>query len=459
LSTNYSDTEIHKFIKSYVKSKDGKIAQQSDEVFTVTYPNEENPKKYTYQPALAREKKIPLITPGSATFQQILKECLENGVLCQILLKPKGEIEIALKGYFKDVPFSCENCDKVAVGEEVISTCTKSPPCFHMINNGKIASVKIVKNDPVRYFQFYFSATFQNKLRPKNEETITILLDEEGNVVNAQDFNEDVILKNEAVEIQDFKSKLDTAVFDKLKTAAEEKLGIILKEKLVPFDLALSKEKKSKLRSFDKRLRRERREKVISRKHDFDIPQWRASYEALLKREEESLITNIAVKLINLLVINTAKIRFELNLDNNSTIRSSLVLGVNHASDVTCPVCKKNFSEGYATQDSLYVCKNCTRQSVDTTKIYSKKAALTLDETLNEYFEHDSGFVCSICGKRHSRLLEFKCSHDNSSVCIHHYGLCDVCGKVFSKLNLTYTDEFKRQLCPKHASKNKAKEH
>lgn len=398
MSTKYSDTEIHRFIKSYVKSKDGEIAQQSDEVFTVTYPNEENPKEYTYQPALAREKKIPLITPGSATFQQILKECLENGVLCQISLKPKGEIETALKGYFKDSPFSCENCDKVAVGEEVISTCTKSPPCFHMINNGKIVSVKIVKNDPTRYFQFYFSATFQNKLRPKNEETITILVDEEGNVVNAQDFNEDVILKNEALEIQDFKSKLDAAVFDKLKTATEEKLGIILKEKLVPFDLALSKEKKSKLRSFDKRLRRERREKVISRKHDFDIPQWRASYETLLKREEESLITNIAVKLINLLVINTAK-------------------------------------------------------------IYSKKAALTLDETLNEYFEHDSGFVCAVCGKRHSRLLEFKCSHDNSSVCIHHYGFCDVCGKVFSKLNLTYTDEFKRQLCPKHASKNKAKEH
>ena len=115
----------------------------------------------------------------------------------------------------------------------------------------------------------------------------------------------------------------------------------ILKEKLVLFDLTLSKEKKSKLRSFDKRLRRERREKVISRKHDFDLPQWRTNYELLLRKEEESLITNIAVKFINLLVINTAKIRFELNLDNNSTIRSSMVLGINHNSEVSCPVCKK----------------------------------------------------------------------------------------------------------------------
>jgi hypothetical protein len=94
---------------------------------------------------------------------------------------------------------------------------------------------------------------------------------------------------------------------------------------------------------------------------------------------------------------------------------------------------------------------------VDTGNIYSKKAALSLDETLNEYFEHESGFVCAVCGKRHSPLLEFKCSHDNSSVCIHHYDFCYICGKVFSKSNLTYTDEFKRKLCPKHA-KNQTKE-
>ena len=73
----------------------------------------------------------------------------------------------------------------------------------------------------------------------------------------------------------------------------------------------LSKEVRSKLRSFDKRLRGERREKVISRKHDFDEKQWQANYAALLKREEESFITHIAVKFINLLVVNTTKISFE----------------------------------------------------------------------------------------------------------------------------------------------------
>jgi hypothetical protein len=102
------------------------------------------------------------------------------------------------------------------------------------------------------------------------------------------------------------------------------------------------------------------------------------------------------------------------------------------------------------------VCGSCVRQSIDSGKVYSKKAALKTDETLNEYIEKDAGFVCSVCGKRHSRLLEFKCSHDNSSVCIYHYDLCDTCGKVFSKLNLSYTDEFKRKLCPKHALKEKS---
>lgn len=82
-----------------------------------------------------------------------------------------------------------------------------------------------------------------------------------------------------------------------------------------------------------------------------------------------------------------------------------------------------------------------------------KKAPLKLDETLNEYFEQDAGFVCSVCGKKHSRLLEFKCSYDDSSVCIFHFDHCDLCGEVFSKLNLTSTREFKRKLCPKHAAK------
>jgi hypothetical protein len=458
LSTKYSETEIHQFIKAFVRSKNGIITDLSDEVFSIKYPSETNPKEYTYQPNLAQEKKIPLITPGSLAFQQILKESLENGILCQISIKPKEEIDTFLKGYFKDTPFSCEECDKVTVEGAVYSSCIKSPPCYHQINSGKIVSAKILKNEPVRYFQFYFSTIFQNKLRQKNEETITVLMDEDGNIVRTCELSEDNVLNDKAIKIQDFKSKLEPSIFEKLKVIADEKLETIIKEKLVLFDLALSREKKSKLRSFDKRLRRERREKVISRKHDFDIPQWRTNYELLLRSEEESLITNIAVKLINLIVINTTKIKFELNLDNNSTIRSSTILGINHNSEVSCPVCKITFSEGYATQDSLYVCKNCVRQSLDTAKIYSKKVALTLDETLNGYFEHDSGFVCSVCGKRHSRLIEFKCSHDNSSVCIHHYGFCDVCGKVFSKLNLKYTDEFKRQLCPKHASKNKTKE-
>ncbi|HEX7482403.1 MAG TPA: hypothetical protein VF350_02925, partial [Candidatus Bathyarchaeia archaeon] len=454
MSKKYSETEIHQFIKAYVKSKNGVITELSDEVFSIKYPRETNPKEYTYLPNLAREKKIQLITPGSLAFQQILKECFENGILCQISLKPKEEIDTILKGYFKDSSVSCEDCDKVTAEGEVFSSCIKSPPCHHQINNGKIVSAKVLKNEPVRYFQLYFSTIFQNKLRQKSEETITVLIDEDGNIVRAGEFSEENVLSDKAIEVQDCKSKVEASIFEKLKTVADEKLETIVKEKLVPFDLSLTREKKSKLRSFDKRLRRERREKVISRKHDFDLPQWRTNYELLLKNEEESFITNIAVKFINLIVINTTKIKFDLILDNNSTIRSSIVLGINHNSEVSCPVCKKTFSEGYATQDSLYVCKNCIRQSVDTAKIYSKKAELSLDETLNEYFEHDAGFICSVCGKRHSRLLEFKCSHDNSSVCIHHYGSCDVCGKVFSKLNLTYTDEFKRQLCPKHASKN-----
>lgn len=459
MSTKQADTKIHQFIKAYVESKEGRITEQSNEVLKVTYPSKSSPEEYTYNHALAREKKIPLIAPGSPTFQQILRECLENGVLCQIVLKPKENFESLLKGYFRDSPFDCNGCHKVTMGEEEVSFCVKPQPCYHQINNAKIDSVKVVKEEPVRFFQFYFSVIFQNKLRSKNEEIITLTADEKGCIVDFGDFTERNVLENEGLAIQDFKAKLKSQIVDALKGVVDEKLDAILKEKLALFDLPLNKERKSKLKSFDKRLKRERREQIISRKHDYDPLKWQVNYEALLKREEESFITHIAVKFVNLLVVNTSKVRFEVNLDNNSAIHSSFTVGIDHApEEATCPICRKTFSEGYATQDSLYVCKSCIRQSVDTGKIYSKKAPLILDETLKEYIEKDSGFVCSVCGKRHSRLLGFKCSHDNSSVCIHHYGLCDICGKVFSKLNLSYTDEFKRQLCPKHAGKEMSKE-
>ncbi len=457
MSTKSFDSQIRQFIQSYVKSKEGEITYQSEDVFTVNYPNNTR-QEYTYQPARSREKKIPLLTSGSPAFQQILKECLENGVLCQILVSPKDKIEASIRSCFEDSSFGCKPCDRASIEEELVSVNVRNSSSYHLINNGKIASVKVLKKEPSRYFQFYFSVTFQNKLRPKNEEIISVLMDEHGNTVRLGNICDVSVLDVEEVEIQDFKAKVEPSVFDNLKVVAEEKLSTLLKEKLVLFDLTLNKEKNSKLRSFDKRLRRERREKVISRKHDFNVQEWHVNYQMLLKREEESYITNISVKFINLLIINTAKLRFELTLDNTSPVRSLLILGVDHTCEVTCPICRKTFLEGYATQDSLYVCGSCIRQSIDTSKIYSKKAALTLDEALNEYIEHDLGFVCSVCGKRHSRLLEFKCSHDNSSVCIHHYDFCDTCGKVFSKLNLSYTDEFKRKLCPKHASKNKPKE-
>ncbi len=207
------DTKVQRFFKAYVASKAGKMTEESDEILRITYPDKPSFEEYTYQSAVAKEKKIPLIAAGSPAFQHILKECLEDGVLCQIMLKPKRDFETLLKKYFKDSPFACIECDKIQTGEETISICVKPQPCYHRINNGKIVSVKVVKQEPVRFFQFYFSVIFQNKLRAKNEETITILIDEKENVVSVEDFSEDSILKNEDKGISGFKFEAKNRFF------------------------------------------------------------------------------------------------------------------------------------------------------------------------------------------------------------------------------------------------------
>ncbi len=444
------DCEIRRFFEAYIQSRGGKIAEEANDTVTVAYPD--GTQQFSFQPAVAREKKIPLITAGSPAFQQILKEALENSLLSQISLSPKESLEALVKAYFRDTPDSCGKCQKAQVTQEGGRVCTQAEPCFHQINNGKIVSVKVTRKEAARFFQFYYSVCFKNKLRAKSEEVIPILLDEEGNRVGDRDFDVGAVLGNEAIKVQDFKSKLKPEAYDELKASADTQLRALIREKVRLFDLPLVEEKRARLRSFERRLRRERRERVISKKHDFDFPKWQADYEALLEREEETYQTSVNVKLLNLLVINTAKVKLEVALDNGAVIQSAAVIGID-TPEVTCQTCKKTITEGHATEDGFYVCGDCTRQSVDTGKLYSKKGSLTLDETLGEYFERDKAFVCVVCGKRHSRLLEFRCSHDNSSICIHHYDVCDVCGKVFSKLNLTYTSEFQKKLCIKHLKK------
>ena len=444
-----NEIEIRRFFEAYIQSKEGKITEQINDTVTVAYS--EGTLEFTFQPAIAKEKKIPLLTKGSQAFQQILNESVANGILCQIVIRPKEKLETTVKNYFDDSPDACVNCQKTISTQKNICICTQTEPCHHKINNAKITSIRIIKNEPARFFQFYYVASFQNKLRAKNVETIPILLDKEGNYID-HEFDIVTLQDHETIKIQDFKAKLKPEVYDGLKALADQQLGTLLRAKVAHFELPIAAEKRARLQSFERRLRRERRERVISKKHDFDFQQWQTNYETSLTREKETYQTNINVKLLNLIVINTTKVKFEIALDNKANIQSTATLGLD-TPEITCALCKKLITEGHATEDNTYVCYNCTHQSIDTGKSYSKKATLAQDETLNEYFERDKGFVCAVCGKRHSHLLEFKCSYDNSSICIYHYDVCDVCGKVFSKANLTFTDEFRRKVCPKHTKK------
>jgi Skp family chaperone for outer membrane proteins len=449
-----SKTNIEAFFEAYIKTKKGALTLEN-KIMHITYPDRPQ-EKYTYCPTVGRENNALLIASGSPTFQHILQECQKNGVLCQIQLSPQKDLETNIKHNFKDDEFVCIDCDKVTVDQKEVSICVKPQSCYHQVNCGKILKINIGKQEPVRYFQFYYTVALSNKLRSKSEEILTVLLDEKADFIEVTNFDDTPsLILDETLTVSEGKGKVKPELFDQLKAAADKTLESLLCGKVALFDLPISSEKKAKLQAFEKRLKQERREQILSRKRDFDPLKWQNNYQTLLQQEENSYLTNVSIKLVNFLVINTSKIKFDLVLNNNAVVHSTLTLGLNQTIDVTCPVCKKTFTEGYATHDSLYVCENCVKQSADSGKIYSKKAALSFDDTLNEYIEQGSGFICTVCGKRHSNLLEFKCNHDNSSICIYHYGFCDICGneKIYSKNNLSYTDEFKHQHCPKHTKK------
>ena len=84
--------------------------------------------------------------------------------------KPKGKIEaLAEEVTLKIHPLSAKTA-KRSLWKRNSQYLRKTPTMLPSNKQWKNCSVKIVKKEPLRYFLFYFSATFQNKLRPKNEE-------------------------------------------------------------------------------------------------------------------------------------------------------------------------------------------------------------------------------------------------------------------------------------------------
>lgn len=430
-----------------MESEGGKLTDVCDEFFEIEYPRSLGPTKFTYQPAIARERRIDLIATGSPALEEIVKECLTKGILASISLKTREDTETYLKNFFKDTAYSCDYCETMTLEDKEISFCTKSPRCYHKINNGKIATIKIIRKQPLWLFQFYFSAFFKNKLR-KNEEMVKILIDEEG---NNYDFD---ILAQDQFEFIDSKEKMDLDSYDKLKSAVDEKLDSILKDKQFVFDLLLKKQVTGRLRNLERQLEEEKLERSISKKDiDFDEDKWKTDKDTTLQREGESLKTAIGVKFLNLLSMRTERVFFEITLHNSSKIDSSFIVGIDSPAQIICSGCGKTFYEGYATEDGFYLCIDCIKQTVDVGKIYSKDYNLPVDAITNEYIEQERSFQCSVCRKLNSKLFEFKCNRDGSSVCINCCTACTKCGKLFSISNAAKSKESGRMYCGEHIIK------
>jgi hypothetical protein len=435
---------LHKFIKAYVTSEGGDLVDICEEYFTVEFSGQLSPTKYTYQPVVSRESKIDLIATGSPALESIVRDCLSKGILSSVLLRMKESPEELLRNRFKDIDYSCELCEKVNIKNRELSFCTRSPRCYHRINNAKIESVKIEKSEPLRLFQFYFSVLFRNKLR-KNEEMIKILIDEEGNLHHSE------ILENPDLELIDSTERLDVALFDKLNAIVNETLDSVLEEKKGVFDMPLKRQVVNRLRTLERKLEEERLQRTITKKSwQFDEENWEVQRNAILKGEEEALKTQISVKFLNLLLVRTERIHTEIHLTNNSRIRFSHIVGLSESTELQCPRCKKLFSSGYATEDGFYLCEDCIKQSLETRKIYSSDFDLDIDSTTNEYIEKNEGFRCSVCGSLNSKFFEFRCSHDGSQVCYNCYDVCAKCGKLFSTRYMERCKESGNPYCREH---------
>ncbi len=447
MSFKYSNTELHKFVKQYVISKSGELVEISEEIFQVKYPHSVAQKEFTYQPLIARERNISLMGTGTPAFQQILKESLEKGILCSAEIIQCDTIESLLKNYFKDSSYGCPDCDVTKVGKSSCYICIKSPPCCHRVNNGSVESTKVASQHNIELFQFYFSVTFQSRLRPKSEELIVLLFDENGQYYDKN------ILDSTHTELKESNLAIDLKIFDKMKSVSDQKLDTVIKNKLSVFDAALVNDLRKKLRTFDKRLKNERREIIFSKRaEDFSESEWKKNHDKLLQNEEQSLKTQVSIKFLNLLIAQTEKIDLEIQLSNGCKIPSTFIRGITQP-QIQCPNCGNTIFEGYCTEDKAYLCLDCVHQSIETGKLFANTQSLIPDPYLGEYLEKNEGFRCSVCGQQGSKLLQYNCSYDNSAVCVQHYDTCDSCKRIFSLRNLLTTQRSKKKLCFEHSTK------
>lgn len=440
----YSKEPIHQLIRSFAEVEGGEVIDVCEEHFTIKLPNLRDPLKLTYQPVVSREKEIDLIATGSQALESIIKKCLQKGTVCSLSLSLKEDLSKLIRKYFKDSEYSCDFCEKVIIGEKEFSFCVKNPRCYHRINNAKIKSIKSVKSEKIQLLQFYFSVFFRNKLK-KTEEIIKILLDQTGKLYDYD------ILENVDADFVDSEEKIDLTSFDSLKLIAYEKLDTLLKNKKNVFDIVLKKEISNRLHKIEEKLEEEKLQQSISKKaHLFNEESWKQKKAKAIEREEQSLGTRISIKFVNLLIVTTNKINFEIVLTNNSKITSSLIVGISDKFEIACPSCKKNFETGYATVDGFYLCEYCIKQSIETGNIYSNDFQLSLDNTTKEFIEMNTGFVCSVCGTLNSRNFEYRCNHDQSPICYKCYDFCSKCEKIFSLHNIETCMESGNKYCNQH---------
>ena len=418
MNTTYSNTPIHLFIKEYIESENGEVKDVCEEYFTIKTPALLEPIKYTYKPAIAHEKKIDLIATGSPAYNSIIEESLKKGTLSSVNLNTKVQIQDFIKGFFKD----------------------------HKINNTKINKIEVLGDKKVKLMLFIYSIFINNKLK-KNEEVVKILLDETGSRINED------ILNNSSLAFEDSKERISVETFDKYESSANEFLDQMIKDKKNIFDLQLKKEVGNKLITLEKKLDDEKLQKSISKKWEFNEKEWKLKKDSILDKEKESLETFVSVKFLNFLLINTARVLFEVKLNNNAVIKNSLLVGGENNLKIDCPLCNNEIFEGYGTYDDNYVCFECFNQSLDTGEIYSKNFKLNRENTLKEFIEPNSGFICSVCKKQNSKYFEFFCNHDNSKICYMCLESCSKCNKIFSIANLNKSNNTNHHYCPTHIRK------
>ena len=412
------NTELHKFVEAYLKSKDARIERKHNDFFEVIYENGERA-AYTYSARIASEgNNIGLIAKGSKILKAMISECTGKAAYSSVSISYN---ESTLKSSL--APKSCCSlCPFISVCEHKCGCCdfcSYYKSCNTNISNAQFSKLgNLVSSTPVKIMCFIFTLELSDDytLSQKIEKDIVVLID-----IEREKTLENILVKDILkLELKPWANskKISTEKYRHFLNLAKSRASDVLSGQLEVFKKVIERPLVEKIKSIVSKYQGEYIENYTKTSLE-ELDSLQEEALTLCKREIRGYTINTDIKLKNLILINTRRDKRKLvftrckeqkDFEVNAEIFLSRV-------DIYCDECGSEIDISALCSNGHILCSSCY------------ESCNSCDNIICSICD-DESFICSTCGEIHCLSCSKTCDVCGAVICPDHSYECSECGKL-----------------------------